>query len=73
MSNHLAIATVTAALAQLVRDATQSAVPGSDVLLGRPEAPAGGAALARAAAVPLPGQPQRRAAQRRPARTECGR
>ena len=48
MSNHLAIATVTAALAQLVRDATQSAVPGSDVLLGRPEAPVGGAALARA-------------------------
>ena len=48
MSNHLAIATVTAALAQLVRDATQSAVPGSDVLLGRPEAPAGSAALARA-------------------------
>jgi hypothetical protein len=48
MSNYLAIATVTAALAQLVRDAVQSAVSGSDLLLGRPEAPAGGAALARA-------------------------
>jgi hypothetical protein len=48
MSNYLAVATVTAALAQLVRNAAQSAVPGADVLLGRPEAPAGGAALARA-------------------------
>jgi len=48
MSNYLAIATITAALAQVVRDAVQSAVPGSDVVLGRPEAPAGGAALARA-------------------------
>ena len=48
MSNYLAIATVTAALAQLVRDAVQSAVPGSDVVLGRPEAPPGGGALARA-------------------------
>lgn len=48
MSNYLAIATVTAALAQLVRDAVQSAVPGSDVILSRPEVPQGGAAQARA-------------------------
>lgn len=48
MSNYLAIATVTAALAQLVRDAVQSAVSGSDVVLGRPEVPQGGTALARA-------------------------
>jgi hypothetical protein len=48
MTNYLAIATVTAALAQIVRDAVQSAVSGSDVVLGRPEAPQGGMALARA-------------------------
>ncbi len=38
MSNALAIATVTAALAQIVRTAVQSTVPGSDVLTERPVA-----------------------------------
>ena len=36
MSNALAIATVTTALAQVVRSAVQSAVPGADVLTERP-------------------------------------
>ena len=72
MSNHLAIATVTAALAQLVHDATERGPR-----LGRPARPAGSPGGRRGPgarpAVPLPGQPQHRAAQRRPARTECGR
>ena len=38
MSNALAIATVTRALAQIVRTAVQSVVPGSDVLTTRPDA-----------------------------------
>lgn len=38
MSNALAIATVTTALAQIVRTAVQSVVPGSDVLTERPDA-----------------------------------
>jgi hypothetical protein len=37
MSNALAIATVTAALAQIVRTAVQSALPGADVLTERPD------------------------------------
>jgi hypothetical protein len=37
MSNALAIATVTTALAQIVRTAAQSTVPGSDVLTERPD------------------------------------
>jgi hypothetical protein len=37
MSNALAIATVTTALAQIVRTAVQSVVPGSDVLTERPD------------------------------------
>ena len=40
MSNALAIATVTTALAQVVRTAVQSVVPGSDVLTERPDAAA---------------------------------
>ncbi len=47
MSNSLAIATVTAALAHLVRSAIQGAVTGSDVVIGRPENPPAGDALAR--------------------------
>ena len=47
MSNSLAIATVTAALAQLVRTAAQGAVGGADVIIGRPEAPANGDAQPR--------------------------
>lgn len=40
MSNSLAIATVTATLANLVRQSAQSAVPGADVVLyGRPQVP----------------------------------
>lgn len=43
MSNALAIATVTAALAQIMRDAVQSVLPGADVLTERPDGtPAGG-------------------------------
>ncbi len=42
MSNALAIATVTATLAQAVRTAAQEAVGGADVVIGRPEAPSGG-------------------------------
>jgi uncharacterized protein DUF4255 len=38
VSNALAIATVTTALAQIVRTAVQSVVPGSDVLTERPDA-----------------------------------
>jgi hypothetical protein len=38
VSNALAIATVTRALAQIVRTAVQSVVPGSDVLTARPDA-----------------------------------
>ena len=37
MSNALAIATVTTALAQIVRTAVQSVLPGSDVLTERPD------------------------------------
>ena len=37
MSNALAIATVTTALAQIVRTAAQSVVNGADVLTGRPD------------------------------------
>lgn len=37
MSNALAIATVTTALAQIIRTAVQSVVPGSDVLTARPD------------------------------------
>ncbi|WP_396957640.1 DUF4255 domain-containing protein [Nitrosomonas sp.] len=37
MSNALAIATVTAALAQIVRNAVQSVLPGADVLTERPD------------------------------------
>ena len=37
MSNALAIATVTAALAQIVRTAVQSVLPGADVLTERPD------------------------------------
>ena len=40
MSNALAIATVTRTLAQIVRTAVQSVVPGSDVLTSRPDAAA---------------------------------
>jgi len=40
MSNALAIATVTTALAQIVRTAVQSVVPGSDVLTERPDSTA---------------------------------
>lgn len=40
MSNHLAIATVTAALGQLVHTAAQSAVAGVGLRFGRPTAPA---------------------------------
>jgi len=47
MSNSLAIATVTAALAQVVRAAIQGAVAGSDVIIGRPESPPAGDALPR--------------------------
>ena len=47
MSNSLAIATVTAALAQIVRSAIQGAVAGSDVIIGRPENPPVGDALPR--------------------------
>jgi hypothetical protein len=47
MSNSLAIATVTAALAQIVRSAIQGAVSGSDVIIGRPESPPAGDALPR--------------------------
>jgi len=47
MSNSLAIATVTAALAQIVRSAIQGAVAGSDVTIGRPENPPAGDALPR--------------------------
>ena len=47
MSNSLAIATVTAALAQVVRSAIQGAVSGSDVIIGRPENPQAGDALPR--------------------------
>ncbi len=43
MSNHLAVATVTAALGQLAHNAAQSAVGGVDLRFGRPSAPAGGA------------------------------
>jgi hypothetical protein len=39
VSNHLAIATVTAALGQLVHSAAQSAVGGVDLRFGRPTAP----------------------------------
>jgi hypothetical protein len=43
MSNALAIATVTAALAQIVRTAVQSALPGAEVLTERPDGtPSGG-------------------------------
>ncbi len=38
MSNALAIATVTTALAQIVRSAAQAIVPGADVLTERPDA-----------------------------------
>jgi hypothetical protein len=49
MSNWLAIATVTAALAQTVRTAVQEAVPGADVVTGRPDAaPGTGTAQRRA-------------------------
>ncbi len=47
MSNSLAIATVTAALAQIVWSAIQGAVTGSDVIIGRPENPPAGDALPR--------------------------
>ncbi len=47
MSNSLAIATVTAALAQVVRAAIQGVVAGSDVIIGRPESPPAGDALPR--------------------------
>ena len=71
MSNHLAIATVTVVSQQPRPRRDPDAGPGSDVLLAL-KALAGGAALASGCpAVPLPGQPQHRAAQRRPARTEC--
>lgn len=43
MSNHLAIATVTAALAQIVHNAAQEAVAGAVVQFGRPEVGANGA------------------------------
>ena len=43
MSNHLAIATVTAALAQVVQHAAEGAVAGVITQFGRPEAPANGA------------------------------
>jgi len=41
MSNALAIATVTTALAQIVRDAAQSIVDGADVITGRPTSSSG--------------------------------
>jgi hypothetical protein len=41
MSNHLAIATVTAALGQLVHSAAQSAVSGVELRFGRPSLPSG--------------------------------
>ncbi len=41
MSNALAIATVTATLAQAVRSAAEKAVGGADVVIGRPETPPG--------------------------------
>ncbi len=47
MSNALAIATVTSALAQVVRTAVQSAVAGSDVVTTRPDATAPSGAQAR--------------------------
>ncbi len=45
MSNALAIAAVTATLAQIVRTAAQEAVGGADVVFGRPESAGGGNAL----------------------------
>ena len=39
MSNHLAIATVTAAMAQIVQGAAQKVVGGVTVEVGRPTAP----------------------------------
>jgi hypothetical protein len=44
MSNHLAVATVTAALGQLAHTAAESAVAGVDLRFGRPGAPASGEA-----------------------------
>lgn len=44
MSNHLAIATVTAALGQIAHAAAQSAVSGVMLRIGRPSAPSGGTA-----------------------------
>ncbi|MEN6622759.1 MAG: DUF4255 domain-containing protein [Smithella sp.] len=37
MSNYLVIATVTTALAQIIRRSVQSAIDGSDVVIGRPD------------------------------------
>jgi uncharacterized protein DUF4255 len=53
MSNHLAIATVTAALRELLLPAVQTAVAGADVTLARPHAAATGATAAEAANVNL--------------------
>lgn len=47
MSNSLAIATVSAAFAQMIRSAIQGVVDGSDVVIGRPENPPAGEALPR--------------------------
>ena len=40
MSNHLAIATVTATLVQLLEAAVQEDFPGAHAIAGRPDAPA---------------------------------
>lgn len=42
MSNYLAIATVTAGIRQLIRDAVESAVSGATITVARPDAPANG-------------------------------
>jgi hypothetical protein len=53
MSNHLAIATVTAGLRQLLLPAVQAAVAGADITLARPHAGAADAASAESANVNL--------------------
>jgi hypothetical protein len=48
MSNHLAIATVTAALQSLLQEAAEAAVAGAQAQVGRPESPENGAEQAAA-------------------------
>ena len=67
MSNHLAIATVSATLSQLLQDAVGADMPGAAVRLGKPAANGSASRGARSFLIPVSGHPERGVSQYGPA------